>query len=256
MIMDILAAISLGTGKENNKSEGRISRKFKIFEPEMWRQIIVQGTFQVLVNLVLIFFGGMIFKKKYNLVTTDPRNPNKVYVDTFIFHTFFMLTMFNQICARVVEKNEMNVFKTILSNPIFWIVWAAEMGIQHLMFIWSATTATGSKILGLYPLPFEYMVISTLIGSLSLIIHMIQTKIPLKAFDSLEQKVGLESGNATQVADGFIHKVLGCMKCNKNDDDDDDDDNFVRLPKYLEESTTVPGSPKAPKSKKNIPSIN
>jgi hypothetical protein len=34
------------------------------------------------------------------------------------------------------------------------------------------------------------------------------------------------------------------MKCNKGDDDDDSDDNFVKLPKYLEESSNVPPSPK------------
>ena len=34
--MDILAAISLGTGLEDRKND-RISRKFKIFEAQMWR---------------------------------------------------------------------------------------------------------------------------------------------------------------------------------------------------------------------------
>lgn len=95
LIMDILAAISLGTGKENNKNEGRVSRKFKVFEANMWRQILIQGNFQVFINLILIFFGGLMFDKTYNLVTTDPRNDGKLLIDTFIFHTFFMLTMFN-----------------------------------------------------------------------------------------------------------------------------------------------------------------
>lgn len=94
LVMDILAAIALGTGRETNKME-RVSRKFKVFEPEMWRQIIVQGSFQILIMLIFVFFGGIIFNKPYHLVTTDPRNEGKVFVDTFIFHTFFMLTMFN-----------------------------------------------------------------------------------------------------------------------------------------------------------------
>lgn len=95
LVMDILAAIALGTGRENTKIEGRISRKFKVFEPEMWRQILVQGTFQVLVNLLLIYFGGLMFDKPYNLITTDPRKTEKVLIDTFVFFTFFSLTMFN-----------------------------------------------------------------------------------------------------------------------------------------------------------------
>ena len=49
LIMDILAAISLGTEPITEKSnrnstnkEQRISRASKIFIPEMWRNIIVQ----------------------------------------------------------------------------------------------------------------------------------------------------------------------------------------------------------------------
>lgn len=182
LVMDILAAIALGTGRETNKNEGRISRKFKIFEGQMWRQILVQGIFQVVVNVILIFFGGLMFGKTYNLVTTDPRNEGKVLIDTFIFHTFFMLTMFNQICSRVVEKDEMNVFKTVLSNPIFWVVWAAEMFLEHFMLFWSGTTKTGALILGMGPLPFEVLVISALIGSLSIVMHIIQVNIPLAPF--------------------------------------------------------------------------
>ena len=81
-----------------------------------------------------------MFNKTYNLITTDGRDEGKVLVDTFIFHTFFMMTMFNQINSRVVDKDDMNVCKTICNNPIFWLIWIAEMGIEHLMIIWSGTT--------------------------------------------------------------------------------------------------------------------
>ena len=44
LVMDILAAIALGTGCDSMK-KGRISRKEKVFEPGMWRQIIVQSAY-------------------------------------------------------------------------------------------------------------------------------------------------------------------------------------------------------------------
>lgn len=40
-----------------------------------------------------------------------------------------MMTMFNQINARIVDKDEINMFKTLQSNIIFWIIWIAEMAV-------------------------------------------------------------------------------------------------------------------------------
>ena len=85
--------------------------------------------YHILVVLVLIYFGGTMIGKEYNLVTTNPRNEGKVFTDTFIFHTFFMMTMFNQMIARTVDKDEPNIFKALPSNLIFWIIWILEMGI-------------------------------------------------------------------------------------------------------------------------------
>ena len=129
LVMDILAAIALGTSKDVNKNDGRYSRKFRVFEPCMWRQILVQSGFQVLINLIFLYFGGLIFDKPYNLITTDPRNEKKLLVDTFLFNTFFMMTMFNQINSRIIDGKTANVFKTLKSNPMFWMIWAFEMGI-------------------------------------------------------------------------------------------------------------------------------
>lgn len=93
-------------------------------------------------------------------------------VDTFIFHSFFMMTMFNQINSRVVEANEWNVFKTICSNPIFWFIWALEMGIQHAMLIW-ADTGTGAAILNMSNLEFGALVAAALLGAFSFVVHII-----------------------------------------------------------------------------------
>ena len=140
-----------------------------------------------------------MFNKTYNLVTTDGRDEGKVLVDTFIFHTFFMMTMFNQINSRVVDKDDMNVCKTICNNPIFWFIWIAEMVIEHMLIIWSGTTVTGGKILGMAPLPFEVMIISSLIGAFSIVIHVVQVKIPLPLFEKLDEKIGIDSEKGAQM---------------------------------------------------------
>jgi Ca2+ transporting ATPase len=75
LVMDILAAIALGTGREDSKD--RISRKFKVFKPGMYRQIIIQAAFQIFITLIFVFFGGLMFGKTYVLVTMDPADENK-----------------------------------------------------------------------------------------------------------------------------------------------------------------------------------
>lgn len=45
--------------------------------------------------LVIIYAGGQMFGTPYYLVTLDTHNKGKQLVDTFLFHTLFMMTMFN-----------------------------------------------------------------------------------------------------------------------------------------------------------------
>ena len=165
-------------------------------------------------------------------------------MDTFIFHTFFMLTMFNQICCRVIESNEMNVFKTCCikrrakkccfvipgvlpvecSNPIFWFVWTVEMVIQHTMLTWSGATGMGSTMLGMTELPIEQLVIATLIGSLSFVVHIIQTKIPLASFEKMDNKANIDQpgGGGSEKIEGGFNKVKGFFNKQEGGDGDED----------------------------------
>lgn len=220
LVMDILAAIALGTSKDQSKSDGRYSRKFKVFEPEMWRQIIIQSIYQITVNLVLIYFGGLIFGKPYNLVTSDPRNEGKILIDTFIFNTFFWMTMFNQICSRVIDGVEMNVFRAPMSSIWFWLVWLAEVGIMVLMQIWS-NFGVGAAILGMVPLDFSAHLISILIGAFSIVVHIIQLKIPINKFAELNDKIGLDKEGASNMVDGIFAKLGDRLKNEEEEDDDD-----------------------------------
>jgi Ca2+-transporting ATPase len=82
LIMDILAAIALGTepySKDENTDfatkSNRISRRDKIMQTEMWRQILVQSAYQVLVCVILMYFGNFIFfDKAFNLITMPLRD--------------------------------------------------------------------------------------------------------------------------------------------------------------------------------------
>lgn len=143
LIMDILGAIALGTEparkecqvSEENKQK-RVSRSDKIMLKEMWRQILIQVCYQVLVMIILMYFGGLIFfGGEIDLVYTPLRNKNgqptnRMTLDTIIFHTFVIMNLLNQINCRIIDSKEINVFKTLLNNPIFWIVFLLELVIQ------------------------------------------------------------------------------------------------------------------------------
>ena len=156
LIMDVLAAIAIGTepySDDSGTKSQRISRRDKVMLPEMWRQIIVQATYQILVMMMLMYFGGlMFFKDGVNLIraptrSKDSAGSDRLKIDTICFHTFILMNLFNQINCRVLDANEINVFKTLLNNPMFWFVLAGEVLLQQLMIDLGSTTL-GSALFG------------------------------------------------------------------------------------------------------------
>jgi magnesium-transporting ATPase (P-type) len=84
-----------------------------------------------------MYFGTLIFfDKSYNLITENLRDSNtkptdKMSMDTMIFHTTVLMTLFNQINCRVIDPAEKNVFKTLFNNGYFWLIFSFEMIIQN-----------------------------------------------------------------------------------------------------------------------------
>lgn len=107
--------------------------------------------------------------------------------------------------GMVVEGNEMNVFKTLLSNPIFWLVWVAEMTLQHLLLMWAGLDGKDSKVLNMSALPFVSWIIALALGAFTLVVHIIIVKIPTGPFEKFEALIGLDSPHAT----AFVDKVFG-----------------------------------------------
>jgi len=114
LVMDILAAIALGTEEPRTESSKdppkRISRKEQIIDAGMWRQILVMSLYQLIVMLILIFFGSLIFfHNSFNLITTPIRDPvsaeatDRLKLNTILFYTFILMNLFNQINCRNLD---------------------------------------------------------------------------------------------------------------------------------------------------------
>lgn len=180
----------------------------------------------MLVLVVLLYFGGlMFFDGGYNLVTTDARNPKKMKVDTMMFHTFFMMTMFNQICCKITdESGARNIAGALCNNIMFWIVWAFEMGIQHLFIYWSEYTKLGSKILGMAPLSVSEQAICWLLGALVIGVHFGSKALKVEGpipFDKINEKVDLESEESVTIVEAIFNKIYSCLKMKKKENPDD-----------------------------------
>jgi len=159
LIMDVLGAIAIGTEpyKKSQEKSNRISRRDKIILAEVWRQVLVQALYQIMVVVFLMYFGQFVFfENTFNLVTEPMRDASgkatdRLVLDTIIFHSFILMNLFNQVNCRVVDAREINVFLTIFNNPIFWVVMAFEFVVQQLM-INAGSSTLGSALLGTAPM--------------------------------------------------------------------------------------------------------
>jgi len=134
LIMDTMAALALATEPPSpellqRKPYGRFE---SIITPSMWRNIIGQAVFQIIVLFVLMYSAQTIpyFELPANLSAWTDRH-HTVHT-TIIFNTFVLCQLFNEINCRKLG-NELNILSGIFSNGIFWSVMLFCWGTQYLI---------------------------------------------------------------------------------------------------------------------------
>lgn len=147
--MDILGAIALCTEPwvEGIKLP-RVRRTTDIMSAGLWKLIFVQAAYQILVLIILMFFYGAIAYQKVkptdegppNLFTTplrktDGNATNRLKMDTFIYHTFILMCIFNQLSTRNIDPLSMNPFQNIQNHLTFVFVFILEIGVQQAMIM-------------------------------------------------------------------------------------------------------------------------
>lgn len=202
LVMDILGAIALGTEEPRCEScvePPRKSRKEQIIDAKMWRQILVMSAYEVLVMIILIFFGSLIlFQNSFNIVTEPLRDPitrdptDRLKLNTILFYTFILMNLFNQINCRNLDEHNINVFDKIWTNFIFIIVLIIEFVVSMFM-VKCGETQLFSKIMGTAPITKNQHIVCWCLGFSVLIVNIVIKKIPLEPFRWFEENVGLES---------------------------------------------------------------
>lgn len=143
LIMDTFAALALGTEKPtdillNRKPYGRNS---PLIAPIMWRNIIGQSLYQVLVMFLLLYIGPSV------LVIADGKNIHGASVHyTMIFNTFVYCQVFNEINARSVSHDKINVFAGVFTNWIFCSVIVGTALVQVILVEFCGPFATTTSL--------------------------------------------------------------------------------------------------------------
>ncbi|KAF3949901.1 hypothetical protein CMV_024280 [Castanea mollissima] len=166
LIMDTLGALALATEPPHEGLMKRppVGRDVKFITRIMWRNIVGQSIFQILVLLIFQLKGKQLLK------LTGPDADS--ILKTFIFNSFVFCQVFNEINSRDMEK--INVFRGIFDSWIFLIVILSTVAFQFIIVEFLGTFADT------VPLSWELWLASILIGAASLIIAVVLKCIPVR----------------------------------------------------------------------------
>ena len=177
LIMDTMAALALATDPPtrnilNRKPDGKSTGLFSV---TMWKMIIGQAIYQLVVTLVLHFAGRKIFG--YNTPDDGVIIPERGITQhewerrqlaTLIFNVFTWMQIFNALNNRRLD-NRFNVFEGITKNLFFVGIFLVMIGGQTLIIFvggWAAFQAVDQNgmqwgvalVLGFLSLPIGMIV--------------------------------------------------------------------------------------------------
>ncbi|RSL57100.1 hypothetical protein CEP51_014292 [Fusarium floridanum] len=125
LIMDTFAALALATDPPTEEILNRPpqGKKKPLITTTMWKMIIGQAIYQLVVTFALYFGGGQILK--YDLNDTQ----QKLELNTIIFNTFVWMQIFNEFNNRRLD-NKFNIFQGVQRNPFFIVITCLMVGLQ------------------------------------------------------------------------------------------------------------------------------
>ncbi|KAL2622967.1 hypothetical protein R1flu_003172 [Riccia fluitans] len=167
LIMDTLGALALATEPPTDDLMKKPStgRKAKFITNIMWRNIIGQVIYQLIVLSVLQYGGTKLLHLSGN------EEEIQLQLNTLIFNSFVFCQVFNEMNAREMEK--INIFSHTFDNWIFLLVITFTVVFQFVL-----VTFLG-KFAHTVPLTLQQWGISVGIGAISLIIAVGTKLVPV-----------------------------------------------------------------------------
>ncbi|KAF8340446.1 calcium-translocating P-type ATPase [Cantharellus anzutake] len=147
LIMDTFAALALATdpahpGLLNHHPDGLTAPLFSV---DMYKQIIGQSVYQIVVILLFHFAGMKIFK--YHGLSEYQQNQKSLEIGTLVFNAFVFCQIFNSLNSRRLD-NKLNVFENILTNWYFIFITLLEVGVQIMIVFVGGSAFQVTKLSG------------------------------------------------------------------------------------------------------------
>ena len=163
--MDTFAALALATDPPTRSILDRKPepKSAPLITLTMWKMIIGQSIYQLIVTLVLYFAGKRIFSY------TQPEEIDEL--QTAIFNTFVFMQIFNQYNCRRLD-NKLNIFEGALNNYFFIGIQFIIVGGQILIIFVGGRAFSAHRLTGIQ---WAYSVI---LGLLSLLVAILIRLIP------------------------------------------------------------------------------
>ncbi|KAI0150772.1 calcium-translocating P-type ATPase [Xylariaceae sp. FL1272] len=134
LIMDTFAALALATDPPTDRILSRPPqpKSAPLITTNMWKMIIGQAMYQLIVTFVLYFAGNQI-------LGYDPHNETqKTELATIVFNTFVWMQIFNEFNNRRLD-NKFNVFEGVHRNKFFIGITLLMIGLQILIIFVGGT---------------------------------------------------------------------------------------------------------------------
>ncbi|WCJ28540.1 calcium-transporting ATPase putative [Euphorbia peplus] len=114
LIMDTLGALALATEPPTDHLMHRspVGRREPLITNIMWRNLLIQALYQVIVLLVLNFHGESVLQ-----LENESREHATDVKNTMIFNAFVLCQVFNEFNAR--KPDEVNIFSGVMKNRLF-----------------------------------------------------------------------------------------------------------------------------------------
>ncbi|KAH7511823.1 hypothetical protein FEM48_Zijuj12G0023400 [Ziziphus jujuba var. spinosa] len=166
MIMDTLGALALATEPPHDGLMKRqpVARGASFITKAMWRNIIGQSIYQLVVLAILNFDGKQLLR----LAGSDATD----VLNTVIFNSFVFCQVFNEINSRDIEK--INIFRGMFDSWVFLGVMVGTVVFQVIIVEFLGTLAST------VPLSWELWLLSIIIGSISLPVAVVLKCIPVE----------------------------------------------------------------------------
>ncbi|KAJ7134364.1 hypothetical protein C8R44DRAFT_828915 [Mycena epipterygia] len=179
IIINTFAALALAT---DPATESLLNRKpdkktVPLFSVDMYKQILFQSTYQIIITLVFHFAGLQILGLGHS-------QNNDLIVQTLVFNAFVFAQIFNSVNCRRLDRH-LNIFEGITKNWYFIIITLIEIGGQiMIVFI-------GGAAFGVTPIGGRDWGISLALGVVSIPLGAFIRLLPNDPFEKLFKRLGL-----------------------------------------------------------------